>query len=373
MLNMLIGPTRMAPEVLASMSAQPPPIDDPEFLGVFRDCLEGVRHVHGSETGPCLVAPGTGTAGLEALAQSFVPPGVEVCVVSTGAWGTRWAEICRRGGATVREVVVPARGLQDPKTISDVFERHRCTVLLATHVDSSTGIRLDLDVLGAIAGKYGALSIVDAICSAGCEPLSQQRAGISVVLSSTPKALGVPAGLFMITMNDAARKRLAQRERVPGSFALDLWPWVESMEALERNEFRYHQSPAGNLVAALAVGLRLVQREGLEIRCERHASLMARLHRGLENIGIEVMVQPLSQRASGVTVCLYPEGFGRESLRTVRALGVQLPAGTHQEYGSRTFRIGHLGLVTRADIDRTLEALTETFRSRRAPSRAPLV
>src|SRR5690348_5435775 len=105
---MLIGPTRAHPEVLSAVREPAPPIDSSEFLRALESCLVGMRRLHGSKRGASFVVPGTGTAGLEAVAASFVPAGEKVCVLVTGVWGRRWAHICRTLGLQTLEVTTPA-------------------------------------------------------------------------------------------------------------------------------------------------------------------------------------------------------------------------------------------------------------------------
>src|SRR6185312_7919070 len=286
MLSMLIGPTRMSANVLASIGVQAAAIDDPGFLRVFRGCLEGVRRVHGQTPGGgTAIIPGTGTAGMEALAQSFVPRTAKAAVIITGNWGRRWGEICQRIGGSVHEIVVPHDRPVDIEALSRAIEAVPGSVVFATHVDSSTGLILDLEPVAEAVRRSDGLFLVDAICSAAAEPLYQSTWGVDVVLSSTPKAIGAPAGLFMVTANARARRALGRRRWTPPGFALDLGPWLEASAALEEGEFRYHQSPAGNLIAALGTALWEIEEEGLGARWQRHLHLSRRLHRGLDELG----------------------------------------------------------------------------------------
>jgi alanine-glyoxylate transaminase/serine-glyoxylate transaminase/serine-pyruvate transaminase len=363
MLRMTIGPTRIAPSVLAKTALHPPAINDPDFLKTFMECTRDLRTVHGIEKGLVYIIPATGTMAMEILAASFAPPRSKVAVFSTGMWGDRWSESCRRMGLDVFRLPVNARGPIDYGALAELVAKEGIKTIFCTHVDSSSGLILDLYEIGRISKKNGAMLLVDGICGAGAEKMDQDGWGVDVLLSSTPKAIGVPCGLVMISTNDRATEWLKNRPWEPWTFALDLKPWVSVMEAHNKGQFGYVQSPAGNIVNALHEGLRLIISEGIAPRVARHERLRKELHAGLEKLGLEILVKDPAYRSNGVTVILYPEGTGASLLGALQANGLVLPGGTHPDYAARTFRIGHFGNVTPEDISTTLNVLEQTLKT----------
>ena len=269
-------------------------------------------------------------------------------------------------GLDVFRIPVNARGPIDYGALAETVAKEGIKTILCTQVDSSSGLLLDLYEIGRIAKKNGAMLLVDGICGAGAEKMDQDGWGVDVLLSSTPKAIGVPCGLIMITTNDRATDYLKTRAWEPWTFALDLKPWVSVMEAHNKGQFGYVQSPAGNLVMALHEGLRLITTEGIGPRTARHERLRKELHAGLEKLGLEILVKDPAYRSNGVTVILYPEGRDPSLIGALQANGLTLPGGTHPEYGPKTFRIGHFGNVTDEDIATTLRVLGETLQGKSA-------
>lgn len=362
MLRMTIGPTRIAPSVLAKVALHPPAINDPDFLKTFSECARDLRVVHGIQAGLQHIIPATGTMGMEILAASFAPPRSKVAVFSTGMWGDRWAESCRRMGLDTHRISVNARGPIDYGPLAESVAKNGIKTIFCTQVDSSSGLILDLYEIGRIAKKNGAMLLCDGICGAGAEKMDQDGWGVDVLLTSTPKAVGVPCGLVMISTSDRATDFLKTRGWDPWTFALDLKPWVSVMEAHDKGQFGYIQSPAGNLVAGLHEGLRLILAEGVGPRVARHERLRTELHAGLEKLGLEIVVTDPKYRSNGVTVIFYPEGRDASLLGELAKNGLVLPGGTHPEYASRTFRIGHFGNVTPEDISTTLSVLEQTLK-----------
>jgi alanine-glyoxylate transaminase/serine-glyoxylate transaminase/serine-pyruvate transaminase len=362
-LAMVVGPSMPTASVLARLAAPPRPLNDPAFLAATRSCLTQLRAVVGAPTATSFVVPGTGTSGLESVVASLLRPGIPVAAISTGMWGERWRQICARYDVPCVGITTGAGQPPDLDLLSRVLAVRTCQAVLVTHVDSSSGVRTDVEAIAGVARRAGVRVFVDGICAAGAETVRQDEWGVDGYLTGSPKALGAPAGLVLLTLSPAAVEALARRNWPVASYSLDLHPWVEVMRAAEAGRFAYFQTPAVNLVAALEEALRLVLDEGVEDRVARHRRLRDRLHAGLADLGIRLLVGNEADRSNGVTVCWVPERVDRDAyVRAVADAGVVVQAGTHPAVGSRTFRIGHLANVTENDVDRTLCALRTAHR-----------
>ena len=351
-----ISPTRAHPDVLRAMAEQQISNDDPAVIAAFRSSLLAFGEVLGSAACQGFIVPGTGTLGLDALAANWLTPGARVLVASTGYWGDRFALVAERHGADVHHAKVAPGAPPDIDAIERELREGGYTALAWTHVDSSTGVCADNAALANLAWRHGALSIVDGIAAAGAEPVRQDERGIDVYLTATPKALAVPAGLFLISASARALEALEQRSEPVRVYALDLLEWLPVMRAFEAGQFAYFNSPALNLVVALSVGLQRILDEGLEARFARHARTANLLRDKLRGIGIEPVARD-DCRSAALTAFWYPEGIDKRMLSAVRDEGVLLAGGYHPEIGARTFRIGHFGWVNDADVQKAVVAI----------------
>jgi alanine-glyoxylate transaminase/serine-glyoxylate transaminase/serine-pyruvate transaminase len=361
-----ISPGRMARSVLEAMSVQPPAADDPAFLTAFSECLTGVRSLLGVSRGQAFVVPGSGTQGMEMIAASLLRPGSTALVACTGVWGDRWAEICGRHGIQVCCIEpVPGEAVE-PACLARAVAEVDADAVLLTHVDPSTGVRIDVAGCAAACRDSGALVMVDGVWAAGVEVVRQSEWGVDLYLATGQNGLGVPSGLVVIGAGERAVRLLQARAWRPRTFSLDLQPWLAAMDAVACETFSYHQSPAGHLVLALREGLRLLLAESADRRAARHAFVADVLRGGLEALGVQLVVPRPASRALGVSVCRYPEEWGPEFLEMLGTFGVRLPDPPHPALGPRTFRIRHLGAVNVADAGRTLEALARASGNRRS-------
>jgi alanine-glyoxylate transaminase/serine-glyoxylate transaminase/serine-pyruvate transaminase len=355
-LLMTISPTRVDPAVLRAMAVVTPTNDDPAFIRTFGRALEDLRKVLEAERCQAFIFPGTGTLGMETLVVNWLEPGAKLLVASTGYWGDRFAEVARRHGVVVHHASVPAGDGPDMAALEAELAQGHYKAVAWTHVDSSTGVRVDCAAMASLARRYCALSLVDGIAGAAAEPFFQDECDVDVYLTATPKAIAVPAGLVLITAGSRAMEALARRTSPVLVYSLDLTQWLPVMEAMERGEFGYFNTPAINLTMALSVGLRLIIEEGLEARWARHAKVAFALRAGLAALGLQLVAQEGVQ-SNAMSTVFYPTGVGRELLSEMKVEGIVLAGGYHPTLGPRTFRIGHLGWVTPADALATVAAL----------------
>ena len=340
------------------------PLYDDVYLAALSRCAQQLRVILGAPGATELIVPGTGTSAMESVAASLLPPGTGVVIASAGMWGDRWADICR--GLGLRVMTAQAEPGENPELgdIADLLADESAAALLATHVDSSSGVRGDMARLAGLARASGAMFIVDGVCAAGAEPVDQAAIGADVYLTTPAKALSGVAGLAIVSLLPRAAALLESRDWTCRSYSLDLKPWLPVMRKAELGESAYFQTPAINLVLGLAEAIAMIEEEGITARIARHVRLRDRLHRGLDQLGITQLVADPARRGNAITVCWYPDPDGARFLTNVLAGGVSLPTGVHPVAGSRTFRVGHVGNVTEQDIARTLDALDGAVRAR---------
>ena len=353
---MTISPVRVDPRVLRAMATPPPTADDPGFVASYGAALKMLRTLLGAPSCQPFIFPGTGTLGMEALVANWLEPGAALLVVSTGFWGDRFADVARRHGVKVTHLQVPPGegpdfGVVETELASGVYK-----AVAWTHVDSSTGVRVDSAAMAALARRYCALSLVDGVAGAGAEPFYQDACDVDVYLTASPKGLACPSGMILISAGARALEALDRRTTPALGYAIDLSEWKPVMQAYEGGKFGYFNTPALNLTLALKVGLELILEEGMETRWTRHARLANAMRAGLEALGLELVAQP-GVRSNAMSTIRYPRGVGRELLDAVKAEGVVLAGGYHPTLGPETFRIGHLGWVTSGDVITTIEAL----------------
>ena len=356
-LLMIPGPIELEPSVLAAMGQRATSHVDPDFVSVFGRALGALRAVMLAPSAQPFVLAGSGTLAMEVACASLIERGEHAVVVDTGYFSARLAAILERLGAVVTRCSVAPGDAPSLEAVRDAIRACRPRVVTITHVDTSTGVRVDVEPIARLAKEHGALVVLDAVCSAAGEPIRQDAWGIDVVLTASQKALGAPPGLAILTVSEAALARRRARTTLPASLYLDLLEWLPIMQAYEAGKPSYFATPAVSLVGALAASLDAITREGMEARFARHAGLARAFRDGAAAMGLAPLPVREELCASTLSALRYPSGIDASFVGAVREEGVVVATGLHPELRASYFRVGHMGATGPGEILATLGAI----------------
>ena len=361
-LLMIPGPIELEPSVLSALSARSKSHVDPDFVPVMGRAIAHLRTVMIAPTAQPFVIAGSGTLAMEIAAANLIEPGDGAVVVDTGWFSARMATILERLGARVTRVSAAPGDVPSLDAIEKALREARPRVVTVTHVDTSTGVRMDPEPIAKLANDAGALMVLDAVCSAGGEVIRQQEWGIDVVLTGSQKALGAPPGLAVLTFSEAAMARRRARQTPPASLYLDVHEWLPIMQAYEAQKPAYFATPAVSLVSALETSLAGIVKEGMEARFTRHARIAAAFRAGFAALGLAMLPARESICASTISAVRYPAGVDAALVNAMRDEGVVIAGGLHPELRTTYFRIGHMGSTGPAELLVTLGALERALR-----------
>jgi alanine-glyoxylate transaminase/serine-glyoxylate transaminase/serine-pyruvate transaminase len=369
---MIPGPVEVSPAVVATASVPPPSHVAPRLLEAFGSSIERMREVWRSGPGgqPFILA-GSGTLAMEVAAANLVEPGERAVVVSTGFFSERMAEILRRHGAEVTLVAAEVGDVPDLAAIrAALADGAPAKALFATHVDTSTGVRVDPEPLCRLAREAGALAVFDGVCATGGERFEMAEWGADLYFTGSQKAIGLPPGLaLMVAGERALAAREARKAPAPALF-LDWQSWLPVHRAYEERKPSYFATPATTLVMALAAGLGEILEGGLPTRIEAHARTGAAMRAAWTALGLGTVPRRPEVTADTLSVLLFPEGVDASLLPRITQRGVVVAGGLHPAVKATSFRVGHMGYaVTRPDyLRRTVSAIAEALKEAGAPA-----
>jgi alanine-glyoxylate transaminase/serine-glyoxylate transaminase/serine-pyruvate transaminase len=345
---MIPGPVEVSPAVLAAFGAPPPGHTAVPLIESFGSALERMRQVWqaGPESQP-FVLTGGGTVGMDMVTANLTQPGDRVLVVDTGYFSDRIAEMLHRQGAEVIAVEAPVGDAPEPDEVQAAIAAHGpFKALYATHVDTSTGVRIDPEPLARLAREHGMLSIFDGVCATAGERFAMAEWDADVYLTASQKALGLPPGLALLVASPRALAVRAGRRAAAPPMYLDWEQWLPVMRAYEERRPSYFSTPATNLVLALEVGLGEILEQGVEARFAAHAHTARALRAAWGELGLALVPKRPELASNLLSALRFPVGVDGTLVRRISDHGVAVAGGLHPAIRNEYFRVGHMGYVT---------------------------
>ena len=354
------GPSELDPEVLRAMTLPPLGYVDPAMLRIFDELKVLLREAFQTSNDFAIALSGTGTAGMQAALCNTIEAGDAVVIGTMGYFGERLAAMAERLGAKVTRVDAQWGTPLDADQIRDAIRKQRPRVVGVVHGETSTGVaQNDIADIAATAHEADALLIVDTVASLGGHPIHIVAAGIDVCYSGSQKALGAPAGMAPLTLNERAMERVRKRKTPVSSFYLDVL-------ALEKYWYQgqYHHTISAPLVYALRAALLGLHNEGCERRWARHLRNFEAFRAGVEALGLKILAAP-EHSLHTVAGVLLPDGLDAGEVRKalLDRFAIEVATGLGA-FKPRMLRVGLMGYGSQPQfVLRLLAALEEVLRA----------
>jgi len=357
-LLMIPGPIEFEPAVLQALGAPTMSHVAPDFIDAFGRSLERMREVWLAPTGQPFILAGSGTLAMDCAGANIVEPGDRALVLSTGVFGDRFEDLLSRYGAEVDVIRAPIGDTIDFEAVGRALSQKDYKLMTATHVDTSTAVRVDPKRFGALGLEHDVFTVLDGVCSVAGEGLRQEEWGIDVVLTASQKAVGVPPGLALLVVSQRLLCAWGKRRTPVANYYADWAKWLPIMASYEKRVPSYFGTPAVNLVSALDVSLGQILDEGMAVRVDRHRRISDACKAALTTLGLSQVPTSTEHAAATLSAPRYPKGVdGKQFLSAIRDAGVILAGGLHPRIKAEYFRIGHMGAVSAGDLLATIGAI----------------
>lgn len=348
------GPTWVRPEILQQMARPVIGHRSSEFRELFHGIAADLKTLFATNQST-FVFTASGTGVMQAALENCVAR--RVLVTTCGAFSERWYAIAESLGYEVDRLDAGWGKAVDPEMLAEHLARHHRAhydAVTITHNETSTGVTNDVAALAEVARLEAgdALILVDAVSSLGGIPVEVDRWGVDVCLASVQKAVGLPPGISVASVSDAALTRAAKHP-YRGTY-FDFLAYKKHAD-----DDSVPSTPSISHFYALAAQLEYMLRgEGLEARFERHRRMREVTH---ERTSRFARLASDPAHASATVSALAPV-MPAETIRSeMKKRGFTLGGG-YGQWKDSTFRIGHMGDMPLADLEAMLAALAEVMR-----------
>ncbi len=348
------GPSCVPPAVYRALARPTLGHLDPYFLSIMDELKLLLQRIMKTENNLTVPVSGTGSAGMEACFVNLVEPGDRVLVLINGVFGMRMREVALRLGAEVDVIEFPWGTPVQTAAVSSRLREKDYRLLAVVHGETSTGVCNPVAEIGALDKNEDCLFLVDAVTSLGGIEVNMDAWGIDALYSGTQKCLSCPPCLSPLSFSEKAVSRLNHRRNKVPNWYLDL-----SMIINYWGKSRvYHHTAPVNMLYALYQSLQLIIAEGMEGVFSRHRRNHELLVRGIEDLGLKMLVEK-PFRLPMLNTVLCPEGIDeaavRRRLRSDHRIEI---GGGLGPLAGKIWRIGLMGhTASEENVHRFLQAL----------------
>jgi len=352
------GPSCVPKEVYQALSKPTLGHLDPYFLKIMDELKSLLQQVMKTGNNMTIPMSGTGSAGMEACFVNLVEPGDRVLILINGVFGMRMQDVASRLGAQVDVVEFPWGTPVIPEAVEKAVKQKDYQILAVVHGETSTGVRNPVAEIGSLLKGSDCLYLVDAVTSLGGIEVKMDDWKVDALYSGTQKCLSCPPGLAPLSFSEKAVEKLSRRRQKVPNWYLDLSMITNYWG---KNRVYHHTAPV-NMLYALYQALILILEEGMDKVIRRHEQNHVKLVEGLEQMGLEMLVEtPFRLPMLNTVKC--PAGIDelavRRCLRAEHSIEI---GGGLGPLAGKIWRIGLMGHTARPEnVDRFLAALKDTL------------
>ena len=255
-----------------------------------------------------------------------------------------WRHVARRQGVAIDRITIATTD-HDPGRIVERFAAAltpQTRVVSVSHVITTTGLRMPIREIAALARSRGALCVVDGAQAIGHVPVDVRALGCDAYAACGHKWLLGPKGTGLLYISKAAEDRIQPVQREDG------------------RRFVAHSTGIGSLplIAGLGVAIEAAQAVGMANVEGRIKALRARAYAGMQAIPKLTMASaPSAALGTGLVAARVPDALPSDVLRDRLRDRHRVIVKMVEKQWFNGIRLSPHIFNTEADVDAALAAL----------------
>jgi aspartate aminotransferase-like enzyme len=342
------GPVPVHPEILAAMATPMIGHRMKEYAELHERVTSGLQKVLYTE-GKVFLATSSAFGVMEGAIRNLV--GRRCANFCNGAFSDKWHDVTRRCGKQADAIRFDWGKPVTPEVVEQTLSTGLYDSMTMIHNETSTGVMSPLPEIAEIMRKFpDVMFIVDTVSSMSAVKIPVDELGIDSCIFGVQKAFALPPGLTVFTASEKALQRAATMEGRGYYF--------DYME-FAANDAKHNtpSTPCISLVFAMDRQLERIFAEGLEARWARHRDMAEYVRQWVIDRGFGLF--PDREYCSLTLTCARNSlGIDLAGLKkNLAEKGFAFDDGYGKIKGE-TFRIAHMGDMTRDDLEELFAAIT---------------
>ncbi len=343
------GPVEVRAEILREMAHAPIPHRGSEFTELFTRITNKLRQALETKC-DVFVSTSSGSGFWEMAARSCIRKKVLCC--GCGAFSDRWADCCASNGKEVETLNVEWGQPNLPESIDAALKKGGFDAMTYVHNETSTGLRNPIEQVAEVMKKYpDVMFLVDAVSSMAGMPLKYEEWGIDMALASCQKAFALPPGIAFAVVSG---KALDRAKDIPNrGYYFDLVSFKKSAE-----KGQTVTTPSISHMYALDAQLDRMLAEGMANRFKRHHAMGELVRRWAREKW--ALFPKAGYESDTITCIVNTRGISVSDLNAkLKSRHQCIISNGYAKLKDKTFRIGHMGDLTPAEVEELLGWIDE--------------
>lgn len=337
------GPVDVREDVLQKLATQQIGHRTKEASALQRSISEKLQKVFYTDN-QILLSTSSGSGLMEGAIRSFTRK--RAAVFSVGAFGDRWYKMAKANNVPADLFKSEPGYPTTPEMVDEALSTGKYDLITVTHNETSAGIMNPVGEIGALLKeKYpDVLFLVDSVSSMGGVKIETDAWGVDVNITSTQKALGLPAGMAICSVSERAIE--AGRQVEFRGLYLDI---VDLYDTVKKKDHQYPSTPSLPHMFALDYQLDRILEEGLENRYARHKE-MAEYVRAWARKNFALLVKEEKYLSQTLTTIMNTKEISVGDLNKKLAERGFMISNGYGDLKDLTFRISHMADYTLDEV-----------------------
>lgn len=337
------GPVDVKEDVLQKLATQQIGHRTKEASALQRSISEKLQKVFYTDN-QILLSTSSGSGLMEGAIRSFTRK--RAAVFSVGAFGDRWYKMAKANNVPADLFKSEPGYPTTPEMVDEALSTGKYDLITVTHNETSAGIMNPVGEIGALLKeKYpDVLFLVDSVSSMGGVKIETDAWGVDVNITSTQKALGLPAGMAICSVSERAIE--AGRQVEFRGLYLDI---VDLYDTVKKKDHQYPSTPSLPHMFALDYQLDRILEEGLENRYTRHKE-MAEYVRAWARKNFALLVKEEKYLSQTLTTIMNTKEISVGDLNKKLAERGFMISNGYGDLKDLTFRISHMADYTLDEV-----------------------
>lgn len=344
------GPVEIAPEILEAMAKPMIGHRMKEYAELHARVTSGLKKLMMTND-KVFLSTSSAFGAMEGAVRNLVK---KRCVnFCNGAFSDKWHDVTKRCGKDADAVKFDWGKPVTAEAVDAALATGKYDCMTMIHNETSTGVMSPLPEIAEVVKKYpDVVFVVDTVSSMSALKIDVGLLGIDSCIFGVQKAFALPPGLAVFT---ASEKALARAKEVENrGYYFDYLEF-----AANDTKDNTPSTPCISQIYAMDCQLQRIFVEGLDARWSRHKALSDYVKGWVKDNRFELFPEEIY---ASITLTCARNTRGADLAALKKALaekGFAFDDGYGKIKGE-TFRIAHMGDMTKADLDGLFQAIKET-------------